>query len=53
MGETGLTGGTIASVTSEIRSPKKEKYIKYLAMYPLRKDPIPNQNKKFMGLNKY
>ena len=39
-GETGLTGWTRASLTPEKRTPKKKKYIKSLALSPLRKDPI-------------
>ena len=52
-GETCLTGGKRASVTQEKRIPKKNKYIKSLAFSPLRKYPIPNQDRKIMGLNKY
>ena len=33
-GETGLTGGTIVSVTPEKRIPKKKKYIKSKALSP-------------------
>ena len=48
-GETssGSTGETRASVTPEKRIPEREKKKKSLAMYPLRKDTIPNQDKKF------
>ena len=46
----GLTGETIESVTPE-NSLKKEK--KTLAMSPPRKDPIPNQDKTIIGLEKY
>ena len=52
-GETGLLGVTRASVTPEKRILKKKKYIKSLVLSPLRKDPIPNHDKKFMGINKY
>ena len=44
--ETGLTGVKRASVTPERRIPNKKKYIKSLALFPLRKDPIPNQDLK-------
>ena len=43
---TGLTGGTKSNVTPEKRITKKKKYIKSLALSPLRKDPITNQDKK-------
>ena len=39
---TGLTGGTRASTKLEKRVPKKKKS---LDLYPLRKDPIKNQDK--------
>ena len=52
-GETGLTGGTTASTTPEKTHPKEEKYIKSLAFFPLRKDPITNQDTKIIGINKY
>ena len=42
-GETCLTGGTRVSTTSEKHIPKKKKYIKSLALSPLRKYLIPNQ----------
>ena len=46
----GLTGETIASVT-----PKNtfQKIKKSLAMYPSRKDPIPNQEQNSLGTQKY
>ena len=48
-----LIGETREIVTQEKHIPKKEKkYIKPLAMYPPRKDPIPNQDKKNLGLPK-
>ena len=45
-GETCLAGGTRASVTPGKRIPKKKKNIKSLNFSPLRKDPIPNHDKK-------
>ena len=51
--ETGLTVGKRASVTPVKHIPKKKKYIKSLALSLLIKYPIPNQDKKIMGLNKY
>ena len=45
-GETGLRGVTRAIVTPEKSIPKKKKNIKSLALSLLRKDPIPNQDKK-------
>ena len=35
------------------RIPKKKNNIRSLAFSPLRKDPIPNQDKKIIGLDKY
>ena len=49
MEETDLTGGTRASVTPEKRIPKRKEYIKSLDLSPLRKYPIPNQDKKHYG----
>ena len=51
--ETNLTRGTRSSVTPEKRIPKKKKYIKPLALSPLRKGTIPNQDFKNVKLNKY
>ena len=48
-----MKGGTIASLTPEKRIPKKKRYIKSLALSPFRKYQFPNQDKKFIGLNKY
>ena len=31
------------------RITKNKQYVKYLALFPLRKDPIPNQDKKNYG----
>ena len=45
--EIGLTEVTRASVTPEKRIPKRKEYIKSLDLYPLRKYPIPNQDKKY------
>ena len=42
----GLTGETRSIVFPERRIPKKKINIKSLAMYPSRKDPIPNQGTK-------
>ena len=46
----GLTGETRAIVTPEKRIFNKENKEKSLAMYPPGKDPIPNQDKKTLGL---
>ena len=48
-----VTGGTRASVTPQKSIIKKKNYIKYLDLYPLIKDPIPNQDKQNMGVNIY
>ena len=48
----GLTGETRASVTPEKRIPRKKRNIKSLAMSPPRKDPIPNQDKNTLGIQK-
>ena len=49
----GLTGDTRAIVMPGIRIPRKKKYIKSLAMSSPRKDPITNQDKNTLGLQKY
>ena len=51
-GETCLPGGTRVSVTPEKHIPKKKKNIKSLALSPLRKNLIKNQDKNILGLNK-
>ena len=48
-----LTGETGAIVTPEKRVPRKKINIKSLAKSQLRKDPIPNQDKNTLGLQKY
>ena len=48
----GLTGEKRASVTSEKRIPRKNINIKSLATSPPRKDPILNQDKNTLGLQK-
>ena len=48
-----LTGETRASVTPEKRIPRKKRNIKSLATSPPRKDPIPNQDKNTLGIQKY
>ena len=49
----GLTRGTRAIVTPKLCIPKKKKYIKFLAIYPPIKVPIPNEDLKSIGLKKY
>ena len=49
----GLTGVTRASVKPKKRIPIRKRNKKSLAMSPLRKDPIPNQDKNTLGLQKY
>ena len=49
----GLTGETRASVTPEKRIPGKKVNIKSLGTSPPRKDPIPNQDKNTLGIQKY
>ena len=49
----GLTGETRASVTPEKRIPRKKRNIKSLVTSPPKKDPIPNQDKNNLGLQKY
>ena len=47
-----LTGETRVSVTPDKRIPRKKRNIKPLAIYPPRKDTIPNQDKNTLGLQK-
>ena len=49
----GLTGETRPSVTPEKRIPRKKRNIKSLATSPPRKDPITNQDKNSLWLQKY
>ena len=49
----GLTGETRASVTPEKRMPGKKRNIKSLATSPTIKDPITNQDKNTLVLQKY
>ena len=48
----GVTGETRAIVAPENLIPRKKIRIKSLATSPPRKDPIPNQNKNTLGLEK-
>ena len=48
-----LTGETWASVTPEKLIPRNKINIKPLAMSPPGKDPIPNQDKNTLELQKY
>ena len=48
-----LIGETRASVIPEKHITKKKRNIKSLAPSLPRKDPIPNQNKNTLGLQKY
>ena len=48
-----LTGETRASATPEKSIPIKKRNIKSLVTSPPRKDPIPNQDKNTLGLQKY
>ena len=50
--DSGLTGETRTSVALEKRIPRKERNIKALASSPPRKDPIPDQDKNNLGLQK-
>ena len=50
--ETGLIGGTRASVTTDY-SYQRKKCVKSIAFSSLRKDPIPDQDWKTMAINKY
>ena len=47
-----VTGETRASVNPGKRIPRKKRKIKSLTMLPPRKDPIPNQDKNNLGLEK-
>ena len=49
----GLTGETRASVTPEKSIPRNKINIKSLATSPPRNDPIPNQDKNTLGIQKY
>ena len=49
----GLTVEARSSVTPEKRIPRKKINIKSLAMSPPIKDPIPNQDKNTLGIQKY
>ena len=44
-----LSVGTRANVTPVKRIPRKKNNMKSLAMYPPRKDPIPNQYINILG----
>ena len=48
-----LYGETGDSITPEKRIPRNKKKIKSLATSPPRKDPIPNQAKNTLGIEKY
>ena len=48
-----LSGAIGASITPEKRIIRKKRNIKLLATSPPRKDPIPNQYKNNLGIEKY
>ena len=48
-----LSVSTVASITSDKRIPRKKNNIKSLTTSPPRNDPVQNQDKNTLGIEKY